>query len=609
MSLFVRNVFLFVIMLFVLLSLFLFYKTEQRANLPAQCYTDFLKDIDTGNVAEVEMKGHMLQVQTPDGRKYETVAPDTAAVLPKIEASGVRLTVKRDYSIFVWITLLFVVSMILAFIAWSAFLKRQEPQAEEKEEFGSKKIITFSQDSKVTFDDVAGIAEARTELEEIISFLKDPSPYHTIGANIPKGVLLQGPPGTGKTLLAKAIAGESGVPFFSISGSDFVETFVGVGASRVRDLFEEAGKNAPCIVFIDEIDAVGASRAGSMSVGGQDERGQTLNALLVEMDGFDSDNTILVLAATNRPDILDPALLRSGRFDRQVTILAPDIKGREKIIEVHAKKIALADGISLHEVARATPGFTGADIANLVNEAALLAVRDHRSQVILTDFESARDRILLGIENKGMVLSDEDRRALAYHETGHAILAHTLPKADPLQKVTIIPRGRALGQTQQLPLADQHAYSREKLLTRITILMGGRAAEEIIYNTRSTGAQEDLLQATELAIAMVCKWGMAESLPPRAYLRDSGGFLGGAADTLFSSEDAEKDINREVNQLIEKCYSDALTLLKKQKDFMDNMAEILIKNETLDREELNIIFDCTVQKRGKGAVHSDKCMV
>ncbi len=609
MSLFVRNVFLFVIMLFVLLSLFLFYKTEQRTNLPAQCYTDFLKDIDEGNVAEVEMKGHMLQVQTPDGKKYETVAPDTAAVLPRIEKNGIRLTVKRDYSIFVWITLLFVVSMILAFIAWTAFLKRQEPEAEEREEFGSKKIITFSKDSKVTFDDVAGIAEAKTELEEIISFLKDPSPYHKIGANIPKGVLLQGPPGTGKTLLAKAIAGESGVPFFSISGSDFVETFVGVGASRVRDLFEEAGKNSPCIVFIDEIDAVGASRAGSMSIGGQDERGQTLNALLVEMDGFGSDNTILVLAATNRPDILDPALLRSGRFDRQVTILAPDIKGREKILEVHAKKIALATGVSLHEVARATPGFTGADIANLVNEAALLAVRDHRSQVILADFESARDRILLGIENKGMVLSDEDRRALAYHETGHAILAHTLPKADPLQKVTIIPRGRALGQTQQLPLADQHAYSREKLLTRITILMGGRAAEEIIYNTRSTGAQEDLLQATELAIAMVCKWGMSESLPPRAYLRDSGGFLGGTADTLFSSEDAEKDINREVNQLMEKCYLEALTLLKEQKDFMDNMAEILIKNETLDREELNIIFDCTVQKRSKGATHPKKCIV
>ncbi len=609
MSLFVRNVFLFVVVLFILFSLFLFYKTEQRATLPSQCYTDFLKDIDQENVKEVEMKGHMLQVETPDGRRYETVAPDTAAVLPKIEENGIRLTVKRDYSIFVWITLLFVVSMILGFIAWSAFLKRGEPQVEEREEFGSKKIITFSKDSRVTFDDVAGIAEAKTELEEVISFLKDPSPYHKIGANIPKGVLLQGPPGTGKTLLAKAIAGESGVPFFSISGSDFVETFVGVGASRVRDLFEEAGKNAPCIVFIDEIDAVGASRAGSMSIGGQDERGQTLNALLVEMDGFDSDNTILVLAATNRPDILDPALLRSGRFDRQITILAPDIKGREKIIQVHTKKISLAEGVSLHEVARATPGFTGADIANLVNEAALLAVRDHRQQVVLKDFESARDRIMLGIENKGMVLSDDDRRSLAYHETGHAILAHTLPGADPLQKVTIIPRGRALGQTQQLPLADQHAYSREKLLTRITILMGGRAAEEIIYKTRSTGAQEDLLQATELAIAMVCKWGMAESLPPRAYLRDSGGFLGGPTDKLFSSEDAEKDINREVNQMIEKCYAEALSILQEQKDFMDNMAEILIKNETLDREELDIIFDCTVSKRGKDSGQADSCMV
>ncbi len=609
MSLFVRNVFLFVIILFIFLSLFLFYKTENRANLPAQCYTDFVKDIESGNVTEVEMTGHMLEVSTPDGRKYETVAPDTAAVLPKIEASGVRLTVKRDYSIFVWITLLFVVSMILAFIAWSAFLKRQEPQAENQEEFGSKKIINFSKDSKVTFEDVAGISEAKTELEEVISFLKDPSPYHRIGAKIPKGVLLQGPPGTGKTLLAKAIAGESGVPFFSISGSDFVETFVGVGASRVRDLFEEAKKNAPCIVFIDEIDAVGASRAGSMSIGGQDERGQTLNALLVEMDGFDSDNTILVLAATNRPDILDPALLRSGRFDRQITILAPDVKGREKILEVHAAKVTLGKGVSLYDVARATPGFTGADIANLVNEAALLAVREKRKTVLLEDFEMARDRILLGIERKGMVLSERDRKALAYHEAGHAILAHTLPMADPLQKVTIIPRGQALGQTQQLPLADQHAYSREKLIDRITILMGGRAAEEIIYNTRSTGAQQDLLQATELAISMVCKWAMSDNLPPRAYLRDSGGFLGGVADQLLSSEEAEKEINKEVNSLIEDCYQQALAILQNQKDFLVNMAEILVKNETLDSEELDIIFDCTVQKRKKGVGSAEKCMI
>ena len=499
--------------------------------------------------------------------------------------------------------------MILAFIGWTAFLKRQEmAQAVPEEEFGSKKIISFSKDSRVTFDDVAGIPEAKSELQEIISFLQDPTPYQRVGATMPRGILLQGPPGTGKTLLARAIAGEAGVPFFSISGSDFVETFVGVGASRVRDLFEEARKNAPCIVFIDEIDAVGASRASGMTMGGQDERGQTLNALLVEMDGFGSDDTILLLAATNRPDILDPALLRPGRFDRQITILPPDVKGRIKILGVHAARVALDEDVRLEEIARATPGFTGAELANLVNEAALLAVRNGRLRVARQDFDAARDRIMLGIERKGMVLSDKDRRALAYHEAGHAIIARALPEADPLQKGTIIPRGRALGQTQQLPLADQHAYSREKLLTRITILMGGRAAEEIVYNTRSTGAQEDLLQATDIAIAMVCKWGMGEGLPPRAYLRDSGGFLDGAAERLISSEEKQKEIDREVDRLVEQCYQEALEILTRQRDFLDNMAEILIKNETLDSEELDIIFDCTVKKRDNGVPRADTCM-
>lgn len=593
---FIRKVFLILVLLSVAVALFFSYKASREAQLPARCYTDFLSDIDKNDVKEVEMTGHMLQVLKIDGSRYETVAPDAANVLPKIEATGIRLTVNRDYSFFVWVTLLFVIGLILAHLAWSAFMKLQG-YGQENEEFGSKKITSFTKDNRVTFDDVAGISEVRVELEEIISFLKDPSSYQQIGATIPKGVLLQGPPGTGKTLVAKAIAGESGVPFYSISGSDFVETFVGVGASRVRDLFAEARSNAPCIVFIDEIDAVGANRGNSASMGGQDERGQTLNALLVEMDGFATEDTIVLLAATNRPDILDPALLRPGRFDRQVTILAPDVKGRKRILEVHARKVLLNEDVVLEDVARATPGFTGAELANLVNEAALLAVRLGHKSVSPGDFDSARDRILLGIERKGMVLTERDRMALAYHEAGHAILAHIMPEADPLQKVTIIPRGRALGQTQQVPLADQHAYSLEKLLTRITILMGGRAAEEIVYSTRSTGAQEDLLQATDLAIAMVCKWGMAESMPPRAYLRDSDGYLGGAAQGLISSGDVERSIDEEVDRILRECYQQALDLLAQERDFLERIAELLVVSEILDKEDLGIIFDCTVRKR------------
>ena len=593
---FIRKSFLLIIVLFLSLALYFSYMNRHGAELPTQCYSDFLTDLKNDAVSEVEMTGSLLLVAKTDGKRYETVAPNTDNVLARVDDKDIRLTVKQDYSLFVWLTILFVIAMILANLGWNAFLKRQS-QGTEEEEFASNKIISFNKEKRVTFSDVAGISEAKVELEEVISFLKDPTVFQQIGAIIPKGVLLQGPPGTGKTLLAKAIAGESGVPFFSISGSDFVETFVGVGASRVRDLFAEARKNAPCIVFIDEIDAVGASRSSSSAPGGQDERDQTLNALLVEMDGFGTDDTVLLLAATNRPDILDPALLRPGRFDRQVTILAPDVSGRKKILKVHVRKVAIGEQVILDDIARITPGFTGAELANLVNEAALLAVRCGRKTVLPEDFDIARDRILLGIERKGMVLSDNERTALAYHEAGHAILAHNMPEADPLQKVTIIPRGQALGQTQQMPLADQHAYSREKLLTRITILMGGRAAEEIIYTTRSTGAQEDLLQATELSIAMVCKWGMSDTLPPRSFLRESGGFLGSSADRLLSSNDLEKEIDSEINRILESCYRQAMDILQAQRDFLDNMAEILVVNETLDREELDIIFECTVQKR------------
>jgi cell division protease FtsH len=455
----------------------------------------------------------------------------------------------------------------------------------------------------VTFKDVAGIPEALEELQEIVAFLKDPDQFSQVGATIPRGVLLQGPPGTGKTLLARAIAGEAGVPFYSFSGSDFVEMFVGVGASRVRDLFKEAKKNAPCIVFIDEIDAVGGSRSGGASASGSDERSQTLNALLVEMDGFDSTDNIIVLAATNRPDILDSALRRPGRFDRQVTILPPDIKGRHKILQIHGDKIKMAEDLDLNKIAQMCPGFTGAELANLVNEAALMAARSGKKAVDYTDFELARDRILMGVERKGMIMTEQDRIILAYHEAGHAIIAKSLPDADPLHKITIIPRGRALGQTQQLALSDRHAYSYIYLKNRITILMGGRAAEDIAFNQRSTGAQGDILQATEIATNMICKWGMNESMGPQAFTVDDSGFLGGSAHRLPMADETARTIDSEIKTLLATCYEEARTIVSQKFYLLKNLASILIQVETLDNEEFDIIVGCSSTKN----CNSEEC--
>ncbi len=401
-------------------------------------------------------------------------------------------------------------------------------------------------------------------------------------------------------MIARAIAGESGVPFFSISGSDFVEMFVGVGASRVRELFKEAKKHTPCIVFIDEIDAVGGRRSSGNIAGGQDERGQTLNALLVEMDGFSTDDTIIILAATNRPDILDPALLRPGRFDRQINILPPDVKGRLQILQVYAQKMTLSDSVNLEKVARSTPGFTGAELASLMNEAALIAGRKGDSAIRPEHFEIAKDRILMGVERKGLVISEKDRKTMAYHEAGHAVLAKFLPETDPIHKITIIPRGKALGHTQQLPLTDRHAYAKEYLLSRITILMGGRVSEEICLNQQTTGAEDDFRQAVDLATKMVCQWGMNDKIGTLSYIRDDGAFLGEQLSRNAYSEETGRIIDREVKTLVESCYEEARRILTAEQDFLVYLADMLLVNETLDLEEMEIIYECTAKKRREG---------
>lgn len=563
-----------------------------------QNYDEFLLNLSKGEVQSVHIRGGDIRLTDTSGREFDTFSPDIGSLMPVLLEKKVRITTENDKPSPLWNVLSVSTPMLFILVAWFLLLRNQSVKQEEEAKFGKDKVIRFTKSVKhVTFEDIAGIPEAKEELVEIIEFLRDPKKFTRLGASIPKGVLLQGPPGTGKTLLAKAVAGEAGVPFYSISGSDFVEMFVGVGASRVRDLFQEAKKHTPCIVFIDEIDAVGAHRSAAGSVGGQDERGQTLNALLVEMDGFGSDDTIVLLAATNRPDILDPALLRPGRFDRQITILSPDVKGRYQILQVYAKNKRIGPDVDLYEVARSTPGFTGAELANLLNEAALMAARTDKEIIGMNDFEAAQDRILMGVERKGLVISKKDRRTMAFHEAGHAILARSLPESDPLHKITIIPRGRAMGHTQQLPIKDRHAYSKEYLNNRITILMGGRAAEKIALDQETTGAQEDLLRATEIARSMVCKWGMSDAIGPLAYSRESSGFLGDQMELVSISEQTAQQIDREVKKLVESCYLEAMRIIKQEKAFLFHLADILLQTETLDREELEIILECSVKKQ------------
>ncbi len=593
MAILVRNLFIFFIVLGGLLLAGFFWTMENR--LPSRDYTELRGDLARQNVVALDFTGGKVRVRTREGGQYSTMVIDPSGLAAKVADDSVRITVHEDYTLYYFQGGLFFFALLLLSVIWFSLQGRRKTEGELK--FArDKRIGPTSDGNRVTFDDVAGVQEAKEELEEIVNFLKNPGQFSAVGAYIPRGVLLQGPPGTGKTLLARAIAGEAGVPFYSFSGSDFVEMFVGVGASRVRDLFSEAKKNAPCIVFIDEIDAVGSSRT-SGATDGQDERGQTLNALLVEMDGFSPTDNIIVLAATNRPDILDSALRRPGRFDRQITLLPPDLKGRTRILEVHCRKVQLASDIDLEQIAQMTSGFTGAELANLVNEAALLAARSGRETIEHQHFDQARDRVLLGVERKGMVLTEKDRLLLAYHEAGHAIVAKLLPDSDPIHKITIIPRGRALGQTQQLPHGDRYAYSVDYLKNRITTLLGGRAAEKLIFNTRTTRAENDLVQASDIATNMICRWGMSESLGPQAYAVEENSFLNAGSRRLVMSNDTANLIDREVKALLTACYNQAISILEGERVFLKSLAEILIQVETLDSEEFEIIYQCSLAKK------------
>jgi cell division protease FtsH len=488
-----------------------------------------------------------------------------------------------------FLTLLLTWSPMLLFLGvWIFFMRQMQSGGNKALSFGkSRAKLTSSQGKKITFRDVAGVEEAKEELQEIIEFLREPQKFQKLGGKIPKGVLLMGPPGTGKTLLARAIAGEANVPFFSISGSDFVEMFVGVGASRVRDLFEQGKKNAPCIIFIDEIDAVGRHRGAGLG-GGHDEREQTLNQLLVEMDGFETNEGVILIAATNRPDVLDPALLRPGRFDRQVVVGRPDVRGREQILKVHVRKIPLGDDVKLSVVARSTPGFSGADLANLVNEAALLAARHDQKKVRMEDFELAKDKVLMGAERRSLIISDEEKKVTAYHEAGHALVAFRLPEADPLHKVTIIPRGRALGVTMQLPEDDKHNYSREYLEATIAVLMGGRVSEELRIGRITTGAGNDLERTTDLARKMVCEWGMSDKLGPLTFgQKEEAIFLGREiAQHRDYSESTAQAIDVEVKSIVMTGYETAREILEKDADSLNRIAEALLEREVLDAAEI-----------------------
>ncbi|MFP3983089.1 MAG: ATP-dependent zinc metalloprotease FtsH [Desulfurivibrionaceae bacterium] len=596
MLVFVRTVLVFILIAFLGGGIFLIQDVENR--LPQRSYNAFLTSLDKGEISEVHIRGETVTYTDIYGKQYQTFSPEPAELTPKLLAKDITIRGEPDKTSPFWNVLYLGLPILLIFIAWYSVIKKQQSEEKESARFAKEKIIKTKRGEKqVTFRDVAGLPEAKDELLEIVDFLQNPKKFSRLGAIIPKGILFQGPPGTGKTLLARAIAGEAGVPFYSISGSDFVEMFVGVGASRVRDLFKEAKNNTPCIIFIDEIDAVGGHRASGGGAGGQDERGQTLNALLVEMDGFSTDEKIIVLAATNRPDILDPALSRPGRFDRQINILAPDVKGRLQIIQVHAQKITISPDIDLEKIAQATPGFTGAELASLVNEAAIVAGRVGRKAVIADDFEIAKDRIIMGVERKGLVIGEIDRQTMAYHEAGHAIVAKFLPETDPIHKITIIPRGRALGQTQQLPKTDRHSYSKIYLSNRITTLMGGRVAEELGIGRQTTGAEDDFQQAVDLATKMVCRWGMSPVLGAVSYCKGDPDFLGDQTGPGAFSEETARNIDQEIKKIVDDCYKEAQQILEKERDFLNFLAEMLLTNETLDSEEMEIVYSCTLTKR------------
>lgn len=555
-------------------------------------YTQFMADAKAGKISRVDVQGRRLTVRPTEGMPYTITSPGDLWMVDDLRKNGVQVYGKAEdepsflQQIFVsWFPMLLLIGV------WVFFMRQMQGGKGSPFSFGKSKARVLDESAnKVRFSDVAGCDEAKQDVQEVVDFLKDPTKYSRLGGHIPRGVLLVGPPGTGKTLLAKAIAGEAGVPFFSISGSDFVEMFVGVGAARVRDMFENAKKNAPCIIFIDEIDAVGRQRGAAM--GGNDEREQTLNQMLVQMDGFETGTNVIVIAATNRPDVLDQALLRPGRFDRQVVVPLPDIRGREQILNVHMKKVPVATDVQTDVIARGTPGFSGADLANLVNEAALFAARRNGRVVSMADFELAKDKIMMGAERKSMVMNEDEKKNTAYHESGHALVAKLMPKSDPVHKVTIIPRGRALGVTMQLPEEDRYAYDKQYLLTRIAILFGGRIAEEVFMHQMTTGASNDFERATQLARDMVTRYGMSDKMGIMVYVEsETDPFMSRAMPRQSNiSEETMRAVDLEIRHILETQYAIARKLIEDNRDKMEAMAQALLKWETIDSDQIDDIM-------------------
>jgi cell division protease FtsH len=597
-----KNLVIWLVIGMVLMTVFNQFNTRQSTQA-AMDYSQFYEEVKSGRIAEVVIEGRNLKAKTTEGKAITTYSPGDIWLISDLLKYGVKVKAKPEdepsllMNIFVsWFPMLLLIGV------WVFFMRQMQGGGRGGAfSFGKSRARMLDESTNtVTFADVAGCEEAKEEVSELVDFLRDPSKFQKLGGRIPKGVLMVGNPGTGKTLLARAIAGEAKVPFFSISGSDFVEMFVGVGAARVRDMFEQAKKHAPCIVFIDEIDAVGRQRGAGLG-GGNDEREQTLNQLLVEMDGFEATAGVIVIAATNRPDVLDPALMRPGRFDRQVVVPLPDIRGREQILLVHMRKVPMAPDVKADIIARGTPGFSGADLANLVNEAALFAARMNKRLVDMEDFERAKDKVIMGAERRSMVMPEEERRNTAYHESGHTLVAKLLPKTDPVHKVTIIPRGRALGVTMQLPVEDRYSMDRERLLSTIAVLFGGRIAEEIFMHQMTTGASNDFERATEMARRMVTQWGMSDALGPMVYGENDGEvFLGRSITTHKNvSEVTMQKVDQEIRRIIDEQYALARRLIEENKDKVEAMAKALLEWETLDSDQLNDIMEGRLPREPK----------
>jgi len=603
-----KNLVLWVVIAVLLAALFNLFQNSSttRANA-AYAYSDFLAEVESGRVADVTMQGDTINGHFTDGRSFSTYSPQDVGIVQTLRKNNVRISAlpKSEESQTFWSYVLSWLPMLLVVGVWIFFMRQMQSTGGKAMGFGkSRARLLTEKTGRVTFEDVAGIDEAKQELEEIVEFLKDPQKFQRLGGKIPKGCLLVGPPGTGKTLLARAIAGEANVPFFTISGSDFVEMFVGVGASRVRDMFEQGKKNAPCIIFIDEIDAVGRHRGAGLG-GGNDEREQTLNQLLVEMDGFESNEGVILIAATNRPDVLDPALLRPGRFDRQVVVPNPDVAGREKILRVHMRKVPLSPDVDARVIARGTPGFSGADLANLVNEAALLAARGGKRVVAMAEFEAAKDNVMMGAERRSMVMTDEEKKLTAYHEAGHAVVALHEHESDPIHKATIIPRGRALGMVMRLPEGDRISISKAKLNADLAVAMGGRIAEELIFGKEkvTTGASSDIKMATDMSRRMVTEWGMSDKLGPLSYgENDQEVFLGHSVTTHKNvSEQTSKTIDEEVRLIVDTAYRRAMKTLTDHLDQLHMLAKGLLEFETLSGDEIHQLMRGETVKRDVGS--------